>query len=157
MSQDPEVLSKSPLFVGLPGEQMKALEEAAVMGTYSDGEVVVEEGTPSDCIFVLQEGATVVEKRDPGGRPILLAALSQPGDFFGEMSLVDVLPRSTTVRSKGPSVIWALHKKVLVDFFREYPEAQLGIVLNMARELSTRLRRANDTIVALVSTRKGER
>ena len=146
-----EDLELSPLLVGLHREELAFLTQLAAVRTYRAGEAVVVEGTPGDTMFLLCEGEVAVEKTAASGESVELAVLSQPGDFFGEMVFVDVMPRSATVRARGPSVLLAFHLDALQKFFEAYREARLVITLNIARMLSKRLRKADETIAALKS------
>jgi len=78
----------SSLLVGLTDAEVETLLAAAEERSYGDGELIVEQNTPSDCLFILTDGAVQVEHRE-GARSIPLALLDQSGEFFGEMSLID--------------------------------------------------------------------
>ena len=81
-----------------------------------------------------------------------LATLGDRGDFFGEMSLIDILPRSANIRTVGQVEILAFHKRGLTDFFTRSPRAQMTMILNIARHLSLRLREADNRIAELSGT-----
>ena len=89
-------LEASSLLVGLSSEEVKALAAVGQTRRYGTGEVIVQEGTASDCLYILTSGIVAVERVD-GERRVELAALTEVGDFFGEMSLIDILPRSAAV------------------------------------------------------------
>ena len=149
MNSDDEILSISPLLLGLAVEDVRGLLEISELRTYNIGERIVEEGTPSDCLFILKEGEVQVEKGD-GAQIVKLATFSQAGDFFGEMSLIDIMPRSAHVSACTQTSIWAFPKKDLTAFFTQAPRAQMTIILNIARNLSLRLRAADGRIVELM-------
>ena len=100
-------------------------------------------------------GVVSVEKAERNGNDVQLACLEKAGDFFGEMVFVDVMPRSATVRAQTPCELLAFPLDILKEFFLGHPDAHLAIVLNIARELSKRLRDADEVIVALKSEGKG--
>ncbi len=138
----------SPLLVGLTDQEAADLLDMAEPRSYGAGLLVVEEGTGSDCLFILENGAVRVEKQD-GGNSVLLAVLDQPGDFFGEMSLIDIMPRSADIRAECDSRILAFPKKELTTFFTRSPRVQMTMILNIARSLSIRLRQADERILQL--------
>jgi CRP-like cAMP-binding protein len=74
--------------------------------------------------------------------------LDERGDFFGEMALIDILPRSATVYASGETRILAFPKQVLTTLFSRVPRVQMPLVLNIARNLSLRLRQAGTLIVS---------
>ncbi len=151
MSSEHDLLRSSPLLLGLTAEELDSLVSTAERRSYGAGDLVVEEGTASDCLFVLLKGAVRVEK-ESGGGTVALATLGDRGDFFGEMSLIDILPRSANIRTVGQVEILAFHKRGLTDFFTRSPRAQMTMILNIARHLSLRLREADNRIAELSGT-----
>lgn len=79
----------------------------------------------------------------------MLASFAEPGDFFGEMSLIDIMPRSADIRAPESVVVLAFPKKELTAFFTQSPRVQMTMVLNISRNLSLRLREADARIVEL--------
>ena len=73
----------------------------------------------------------------------MLKTLEERGDFYGEMALIDILPRSASVYSSGETRILAFPKQVLTTLFSRVPWVQVTRVLNIARNLSLRLREAD--------------
>ncbi|MFP6643326.1 MAG: cyclic nucleotide-binding domain-containing protein [Candidatus Latescibacterota bacterium] len=139
-------LTGSPRLVGLSSDELQTLLAIGEQRQHAVDEVIVREGRASDCLFVLEEGAVQVE-REAGGRRITLARLDEPGDFFGEMSLIDILPRSADIRAVVDTVL-AFPKKQLSGFFTRSPRVQMTMILN----ISLRLRAADAKIVALSTT-----
>lgn len=113
---------------------------------FRPGEVIVREGSASDCLFILSSGSVAVERE---GGAVELARLNEVGDFFGEMSLIDILPRSADIRACESTEVAAFPKGELAGFFTESPRVQMTLILNIARHLSLRLRDADARIVAL--------
>lgn len=150
MPENPN-LAGSPLLVGLSKEEFQALLALGESRQHAAGEIIVQEGTASDCLFVLESGSVQVE-REAGGRRVALATLDEEGDFFGEMSLIDILPRSANIRATVDSRILAFPKKQLSAFFTQSPRVQMTMILNISRNLSLRLRAADAKIVALSAT-----
>ncbi len=75
--------------------------------------------------------------------------LHDRGDFFGEMALIDILPRSANVIATFETRILAFLKKVLTTLFSRVPRVQMTLALNIARNLLQRLREADAHIVEL--------
>jgi CRP-like cAMP-binding protein len=86
MTENP-ALTGSPLMLGLSSDELRALLAIGEHRQHAVDDLIIREGTASDCLYVLEEGAVQVE-REAGGRRIALARLDEPGDFFGEMSLI---------------------------------------------------------------------
>jgi len=148
MSSEHDLLRRSPLLLGLAPEELDGLVSTAERRSYRADELVVKEGTVSDCLFVLLKGAVRVE-RELDGETVTLSTLGDRGDFFGEMSLIDILPRSADIRAAGQVEVLAFPKRELTGFFTRSPRVQMTMVLNIARGLSLRLRGADNRIVEL--------
>jgi CRP-like cAMP-binding protein len=148
MTSDAQVLQASPLLSGLAEGEVQNLLNTAQRRAYAPGERVVQEGTPSDCLFILVKGSVQVEKGE-GQELVVLAVLEEEGDFFGEMSLIDILPRSAHIRALDQVEVLAFPKKALAALFTKTPRLQMTMILNIARILSLRLRAADARIAQL--------
>ncbi len=119
--------------------------------TYFDGEVIVEEGERSRDMFVIQSGTVRISKR-VGSREVELARLSQ-GDFFGEMSLLESLPRDATAQAVGEAQLLVVSAGALLVRMRRDPT----FAFEMLHRLSGRVRTLNARLVkVLESTDTGE-
>jgi len=105
--------------------------------TYPDGAVIVHEGEPGDCMYVVQAGQVEVI-HDAGGHERCFGVISE-GGFFGEMALFDTEVRSATVRARGDARVLKIDKKALLRRIKEDPL----LALNLLRTLSARLREAH--------------
>jgi CRP-like cAMP-binding protein len=114
------------------------------------GDVVVKEGSESDCLYILVSGALEV-LRSSEGDPVILATMTKAGSFFGEMSLVDIMPRSADILAISDSEVLPFPKRELAGFFVQSPRVQMTMILNISRNLSLRLRTADARIVQLSS------
>jgi CRP-like cAMP-binding protein len=148
MSLELEILSSSPLMHGMGEEELGSLLSTMERRIYEPGDRILEEGTPSDGLFILADGAVDVVKGE-GEQGVLINSLHERGDFFGEMALIDILPRSANVIAACETRILAFHKKVLTTLFSRVPRVQMTLVLEIARNLSLRLREADARIVEL--------
>jgi CRP/FNR family cyclic AMP-dependent transcriptional regulator len=79
--------------------------------TFQDGQVIFEEGSNGDWIYVVDEGVVEISKK-VGGRRIVVETLDE-GDVFGEMAYIDKEPRSATATAKGTAVVGIIDR----DFF----------------------------------------
>jgi CRP-like cAMP-binding protein len=88
-----------------------------------------------------------VSKRGDDGRTIPMSQLA-PGDFFGEMTLIEMQNRSATVAAESPTLLYELTARNLYTFYKTDVHAYVLVLQNINRELSRRLRRADGRIVA---------
>jgi hypothetical protein len=93
------ILSLSPLLEELTVDEIKGLIESTGLMKYPRGQVVIEEGTPGDQLYVVTRGILEVTTIGADGNRVRVGTLSV-GDFFGEVSVLTGKPRSATVRSE---------------------------------------------------------
>jgi CRP-like cAMP-binding protein len=110
------------------------------------GDAVFREGDPAREMYVLLDGEMEVLKKSRRGRDQRVAILG-PNDSFGEMSIIDMQPRSATVRAVAPSRVLRISTEDMDALYRYDLKSYTLIVLNIARELSRRLR-VTDSILA---------
>jgi CRP/FNR family cyclic AMP-dependent transcriptional regulator len=134
------------LFAALPDHVLAHLLTTLSVTTPGPGDVVFREGEQAREMYVVVDGEVEVlkrSKRDVHARVALLG----PGDWFGEMSVLDVMPRSATVRALAATRLLRITSADLDALYRFDVKSYALIVLNLARELSRRLRVA-DSIIA---------
>ncbi len=106
----------------------------------NDAEYVVRQGDTGDCMYIVLSGELEVVRRSQG-REFFLATLG-PGDFFGEMSLIDNEPRTASVRSVGKSELMVLDRQNFLGQVQQDASLAFQILSKMAaraHELSQRL------------------
>jgi len=113
--------------------------------SFPKGSVIVFEDDPGDALYLVARGQVKVVLIGEDGREVILSVLGE-GNFFGEMSLIDEKPRSATVIAMVDSVVLVLRREDFQARLRTSPE----IAIALLRELSRRLRRADEKIGSLV-------
>lgn len=138
------------LFAALPNEVIEHLATTLELRSFAAGQTVFQEGDVARDMYAVVSGEMEVLKRSRFGREARVALLG-PGDWFGEMSIVDVQPRSASVRVLSPSRVVRLTAADLDALYRRDIRAYALIVLNLARELSRRLRVADGILADLIA------
>lgn len=138
------------LFGALTDEVLSHLAATLSVSTPDAGTVVFREGDPARELFVLVSGEMEVLKRSQTGVEARVALLG-PGDWFGEMSVLDVQPRSAAVRALAPSRLLRITAADLDALYRYDVKSYAIIVLNLARELSRRLRVADGILADFIA------
>ncbi len=134
------------LFGALSDEFLEHLAETLTVQRVMVGETVFREGDPAREMFVVLEGEIEVLKKSRRGRETRVAILG-PNDTFGEMSIIDMQPRSATVRALGSARLLRISTEEMDGLYRHDLKSYTLIVLNIARDLSRRLR-VTDGILA---------
>lgn len=145
-----ERLREIGLFGGLDDEVLASLINTLTILDMNSGALVFQEGESGREMFVLLDGEVEVLRRSKRGHETRVAVLG-PGDWFGEMSILDVLPRSATARVVAPSRLLRLTAHELDALYRRDLRSYSLLVLNIAREMSRRLRVADGLLAELVN------
>jgi CRP/FNR family cyclic AMP-dependent transcriptional regulator len=141
-------LLATPFFGGLSDASLDLLVSMLVELRFEIGATVVAEGEPGRSMFIVHSGQLVVSKSADLGRAIRMANL-EPGDFFGEMTLIEMQNRSATVAVESPTVLYELTAQKLYTFYKADIYAYVIVMQNINRELCRRLRRADDRFAKL--------
>lgn len=137
-----EMLLRSvPLFSMLTPEQRAILIPAARRLTCRKGETIIHAGAPTQSLFVIISGRVDVSVTNSEGKQVILAIL-RPGDYFGEMSLIDDEPRSADVVARGACELLILDRAE----FMQCLEGNFELTMDITRRLVRRLRDADNRI-----------
>jgi CRP-like cAMP-binding protein len=139
-----DLVRRVPLFAMLTDAQANSVSGAIVKRRYRRGENIVEQGRKSNALFIMLTGRVRVISGDGRGREVILAIL-QPGDYIGEMSLIDNEPHSATVQAEIQTDVLELAR---VDFARCLPE-NTSMAYAVMKGLVQRLRHADRQIQSL--------
>ena len=138
-------LLATPFFGGLPDPSLDLLISMLVERRFDAGATVVAEGEPGRSMFIDKSGRLTVSKRANSGSVIPISIL-EPGDFFGEMSLIEMQNRSATVLAESPTVLYELTAQKLYACYKADIHAYVIVLQNINRELCRRLRRSDDRL-----------
>jgi CRP/FNR family cyclic AMP-dependent transcriptional regulator len=141
-------LLATPFFGGLSDASLDLLVSMLVERRFDAGATVVAEGEPGRSMFVVHSGELVVSKRGDAGRLIRMTGLG-PGDFFGEMTLIEMQNRSATVVAESPTALYELTARNLYAYYKADIHGYVMVMQNINRELCRRLRRADNRFAEL--------
>jgi len=139
-----DLIRRVPLFSTLTQAQAELVAEAVVKRRFKRGEVIVEQGKKSNFLAIVLTGRARVVTQDSRGREVILATMS-PGDYVGEMSLIDNQPHSASVRAEVQTDVLILGR---VEFARCLPE-NTSMAYAVMKGLVQRLRYADRKIESL--------
>ncbi|MBK6863360.1 MAG: Crp/Fnr family transcriptional regulator [Ideonella sp.] len=139
-----DLIRRVPLFSMLTNDQAQGIADSVVKKRFRRGEIIVEHGRKSNALFILLNGRARVLTADSRGREVILAVL-QPGDYVGEMSLIDDAPHSATVRAEVQTDMLVLGR---AEFSRCLPDSS-SLAYAIMHGLVQRLRAADRQIESL--------
>lgn len=126
------------------------LEERTQLGNFgefislAEGEVLIDEGHQQDALFMVVSGTFHVQTVVTG-RPVLLGTL-KAGDTVGEINMFDPGEASASVVSKSFSEIWRIDRTRLEQYLEAHPRTAARLLVNVATQLSKRLRKTNEKV-----------
>src|ERR1700719_1852158 len=132
------VLRRAPLFEGLDEESARALRRQMSDVKLSRGEHLFLEGQDGAHLYVVLDGKIKLTRAAADGRENLLTVLG-PGEMFGELSLFDPRPRTSSASAVTDATVAALGHDALRPWLLERPE----VSMHMLQALARRLRRGN--------------
>ena len=144
-----EFLRSHALFGGLTDEQLEFVVPLLEEVSFEEGEFVLREGEPGSRLFFICEGRVEVVKQvsAANGGGLRRLAVLRTGDTFGEMELIDIQPRSASVRALEPVGALALSNRDMYRLSKVDLMTFTMITMNIAREISRRLRRMDAFVV----------
>jgi CRP-like cAMP-binding protein len=130
-----EVLATVPLFNGLSDRHLRKIAEQATMKRYAPSATMVRTGDAGDAFYVILDGTANV--RRAGKRTIKL----RPGDFFGELALLDPAPRVATVQAETEVLAMRLGR----TGFQRVLDKEPKVAVSMLRTLAARMRTSEES------------
>ena len=131
-------LSACKLFDGLGSRELNTLRGLCRIENFPVGKEIFKEGDPGDAVYVIRAGTVEIAARLGPDKKQLISKLG-PGDFFGEMSVIEFKPRSATATAAEPVVVYRIPAGEMLTFVHQTPD----IAVNMMRQISNRLREFN--------------
>ncbi len=142
---DQEVVRKAPLFTALDDAASASLLANMVSVKIPKGTILFAEGDEGDQLYVIAEGKLKLGTSSSDGRENLLSILG-PGEMFGELSLFDPGPRTSTATAVTDAKLLSLGQEKLLPWLAENPKVSLQLLARLAQ----RLRRTNEAVGDLV-------
>ena len=134
MTHRAELLEKVPFLAALEPRDREALAGAVASRPYRRGETIFHKEEPGQSLFVIESGAVRIYLPTPQDNDLTLAVLGA-GDFFGDMSLLDGLPRSASAAAASDASLLVLERRDFMALLSSRPSAALAILTVVARRL----------------------
>lgn len=145
-------LMDAPLFSELGERELGLVAAIGAIERAPKGKIVVVEGDAAEGMYVILQGKANVFLSNEAGREVILSVL-WPGDFFGEMSLFDGMPRAASVRAVEDLTMVRLDKQAFLSAVKKSPTMALALVGGLVSRLRDADRRIGDLTMVDVSGR----
>jgi CRP-like cAMP-binding protein len=149
-----DFLKKVNLFENLSVNELEKIERISRMEAYAKGDVIFKEGTPGDQCYVITNGEVRISKFIPNIGEEALAVL-KPGDYFGEMALIDTFPRSADAIANSDAALLAINKTELDKILIMDRELGYKLLWAFTKTLSKRLRETNEKMAGFLAMSGG--
>src|SRR5688500_16091681 len=139
---DKDLLGNIPLFAKLKDEELAELAKLLKPERAEDHQPIFWIGEQGSDFYMIQVGRVSVNYPDDNGREVTIAVLG-PGDFFGEISLLDGGPRTATIRAQSDVMLVSLSRHAFLEFLKRHPSAAIHILTVLGhrhREMLEKLR-----------------
>ena len=135
-------LESSKLFGRLPAAELKSLVAAAKELRFGPGQEIFKEGDPGDGVYVVKSGEVIISAVVGSGQRHAFSKV-QPGDFFGEMAVLDSQPRSACASAEGEVELHFVPREEMVALLTRSP----GLCMTLLQEISRRIREFNQQYI----------
>ncbi len=141
MKQRKELIRDVPLLARLPEAELRALASQGRARSYAAGATIFHEGDPGDSLHIIIEGSVRVAVLSPSGAETTIVVLG-PGEFVGDLALLDGRPRSASVVALQPTKTLVVTRNSFTRWLSERPQAALALL----ETLSLRVRRTDESL-----------
>ena len=142
-----DVLTRAGIFQGVEPHAVEILAQALEPAEFARGAIIFAEGEPGDRLYIIGTGKVKIGRKSPDGRENLLM-VAGPSDMFGELSIFDPGPRTSTATAVTEVRTYTMDRTALREWIGKRPE----IAEQLLRVLARRLRRTNNMLADLIFT-----
>lgn len=134
-----EALRTIPLFANVDDHDLARIAAASTVRGYRKNSIIISEGDASSSLYLVLDGELKVYVSDEDGRANIINRLG-PGDYFGELSLIDEQPRSASIEALTQCRLSVLTRAYFIDYLETHPR----MAIRMLEGMGERLRRTTD-------------
>lgn len=147
------ILKELDIFSDLDFQSLRDLRNLCEQKVFEGGEVIFEEDSLGNSMMVITSGEVRISQKSDSDTEEALVILKK-GDLFGEMALVDDLPRSAVAIAHTNVIVLEIARDKFMRFIEEDPKSGVNILIKLAKILSSRLRETDTKLKAFVSLTK---
>jgi len=136
-----QILKNIPLFADLDDHELQAIGAHAATKTYPKNSVIINEGDETNSMYIIQSGKVKAFLSNEDGKEVILTIM-KPGDYFGELSILDSAPRSASIMTLEPSKFSIISKEDFDKTMDAHPE----IARKLVSRLTRMVRRLTDSV-----------
>ncbi len=139
-----DIFKKISIFENLLDDELASLMGIVIYKEYPNNYTIVRHNDMGDAMFIILDGSVKVSLFSENGREVILDIIEK-GGFFGEMSIIDKMPRSANIITTDKTTTIMIKRNDFMNLLMQYP----NMSINILKELVGRLRKADDVINSL--------
>ena len=147
-----EIIEKLALFTGISRSILLKLATLFNEKIFNKDEFIFTEGSAGNSMMIVVSGEVRISQTDESVEEALIVL--KKGDLFGEMAMLEELPRTATVIANTNVIILEIKRDDFLKFLNENSQAGVDILLRLAKTISSRLREADSKLKVFVSLTK---
>ncbi len=143
-----QFLQKIPLFNDLNAKQLQSISKDVQPRKFKQGDIIFREGDPGQVLYLVQSGQVRIYVNGLDGSETSVILFGRPGDMFGELAVIDGLPRSATAVALDETLLYTISRQSFRLHMQRFPQ----LALNFMKELTHRVRyntRQMDSLASL--------
>ena len=138
------ILRNVPIFSSLNDETLLQIDQVCIKKNYQKGTIILFEHDEGNAFFFIVKGEVKISRESDDGREVILSLL-QDADVFGEMSLLDGMPRSANVTAMEDTELYMIKREDFLELLNNHPDVSIALL----EEITHRLREAGLRIKSL--------
>lgn len=161
MDNDIDIISEPEVFRNIPPDSIRSIIGIAKRVTFPAGHEIVKEGDIGDTMYIIMEGAVEVikslviadleDEQDREKNKVFTRLDAKNHAVFGEIALLEAMKRTATIKAVTECSLYEIKKDDFLDLAEKNYELGYRIALNLARIVSTRLRKADEETIKLTT------
>ncbi len=146
--KEAEQLSKVPMLAGLQPSKLKLLAFTSELVSVQPGQILFHKGEPSDCTYVIMQGAVEILTTGQDGKPLVVLSLGIH-ELIGEMGTITNAPRIASVRAANELLVLRIERDTFLSLLSENPDVALDVMQQLTNKLTKSHAQAEQLKIAL--------
>ena len=133
--KDPQFLADMALFKSLPPSQLVQISQDIMYRYFEQGEIIFREGDPGEVLYMVKSGQVRIYINGLDGSETSVILFGRPGDIFGELAVIDGLPRSATAVAISPTTLYMIERQTFSQHMRHMPQLSFNFMYELTKKV----------------------
>ena len=133
--KDPQFLADMALFKALTPTQLTQINQDIMIRHFEQGEIIFREGDPGEVLYMVKSGQVRIFINGLDGSETSVILFGRAGDIFGELAVIDGLPRSATAVAISPTTLYMIERQTFSQYMRQIPQLSFNFMYELTRKV----------------------